>query len=123
MHGGLGVALVVAEALGEGFDGCFGGIVGRVAWGVGDALLGAGEDDGGGSRGGEERQEGGEAVGCAEEVGGEYLVVKPYKLCSIQSERIETPSQFGTERESGYSTYLLKILRLRPRPLSTNPSI
>ena len=75
MHTGLGIALVIAKTLGKGFYSRFGGIVCRVAGRVGDALFGAGYDDGGGCRGGEEGQESGKTVGYAEEVSGEDLEV------------------------------------------------
>lgn len=69
VHGGGRGREVVAEVLGEGFEGRFGGVVGRVAGGVGDALFGAGDDDGGGVGEGEEGgEEGGDAVDGAEEV-------------------------------------------------------
>ena len=48
----VGVAQIVAEVLGEGFDGRFGRVVSRVAWWVRDALLAACDDDGGGGAGG-----------------------------------------------------------------------
>ena len=59
---------------GERLDGGLGRVVCRVAGWVGDALLGAGDDDGGG-RGlrAEARDEGVEAVDDAEEVGLEDL--------------------------------------------------
>ena len=65
MYAGLCVAFLVAEALGEGFQGCFGGVVGRVAGWVGDALFRAREDDGGSAGGWDERKESGEAMGDA----------------------------------------------------------
>lgn len=57
--------------LGQGLDGGFGRVVGRVARRVGDPLLGARDDDGGGGGGGEGAQRGqesGDAVHGAEVV-------------------------------------------------------
>lgn len=70
-----GVAQVEGEVLGEGLDGGFAGVVGGVARGVGDALFGAGDDDGGalGAVCADGGDEGVEAVDDAEEVGGEGL--------------------------------------------------
>ena len=34
------------EAFGEGLDGRFRGVVGRVSWWIGDSLLGTGDNDG-----------------------------------------------------------------------------
>lgn len=45
---GLGVPKVEAEMLRKSLDGRFRGVVGRVSWGVGNALLAAGDDNGGG---------------------------------------------------------------------------
>lgn len=67
------VAQVKRQVLGEGLDRCLGGVVGWVGRWVGDALLGAGDDDGGGVilRGAllQDGQEGGDAVDDPEEVG------------------------------------------------------
>lgn len=41
-----GGAQIVGQVFGEGLEGGFAGVVGRVARRVGDALLGAREDDG-----------------------------------------------------------------------------
>jgi len=78
VHGDAGfVPQIEAQMLGEGLDGGFGGVVRRVSGRVGDALLGAGDDHGGGPlegrRGGgpDRREEGSDAVDDAEEVGGE----------------------------------------------------
>lgn len=62
VHGNmLFVTQIVAQVLGNGFHSGFAGVVGRVAWGIGDALLRACDDDGcwGGGCGG---FDGGEAV-------------------------------------------------------------
>jgi hypothetical protein len=71
-------AQIPREVLGESLDGRFGRVVSGVAGRVGDALLGARDDDcggrgggGGGLHGGEE---GAQAVDDAEEVGVYYLV-------------------------------------------------
>ena len=69
MHGDKGSAEVVAQMLSEGFYGGFRGVVGRVTGGIGDALFGAGDDDGGRCRRGlEMRKEGGDAVNDPKEV-------------------------------------------------------
>jgi hypothetical protein len=52
MNADVCVAQVVAQVLGECFYSGFGGVVGCVAWRVGDALLAACDDDGGGGVGG-----------------------------------------------------------------------
>ena len=74
MHARGGGAQVEGQLLGEGFERRFAGVVGRVAGRVGDALLGARKDDGGGGGGrGQQGEEGREAMDGAVEVRGEDL--------------------------------------------------
>ena len=75
MGGRAGRAKEMRELLGERLDGRLGRVVRRVAGRVGDSLLGAREDDGGGTGGFlDHGQEGGEAVDDAEEVGGHRVL-------------------------------------------------
>lgn len=70
MDGGRGRAEVVTQVLGERFDGRFGCIICRVARRVGDALLGAGDDNGRGcGLTADRRKKGGDAIDDAKEIG------------------------------------------------------
>jgi hypothetical protein len=89
VHGDWGVAKVVGEVLGERLHGGFGGVVGRVAGWVGDALFAAGYDDGAGRVfGAELGNEGVETVDNAEEIGLEDLRLE------IELALISQPSYF-----------------------------
>ena len=96
---GVGGAQVVREVFGHGLDGGLGGVVAWVAGRVGDALLAAGQDDGG-RLGGflEQREESGEAVDVAEDVDAEGLL-EDAGVCPVGFARGGLEAGAGVEHE------------------------